>query len=955
MKLRLAHKILIVLAVPVLFQLAFFGILTRMLHVLGENQDYERQSTDAIVLRDRLYVDFYQRVLLFAIYSATQDESYREKYEKVDDEINQDFERVKEVWGDDQEKLDALKALQRANRAISVMGYVRMNFAEQTNISNLLGGDMGMAMMRKALDANAGAEAELMLTRLQNEQADTESRLNATTRSVNLVLLFGSIISVIATIASSTFFSLSITERLKKVLLNIRAMEKGQRISEVSGKSADEISLLDKAVCETARQIRAAEEFQAQTTLLVAQELESPLNEIAAAFDELREHGFVDLNEKGADRLSHVTTEVNRLRTLVDDLLILDSVREAGFDLEIRSVDLSEIARSATDIVKELAASRKINIIVSGSAAPVQADPERMVQVVVNLLSNAIKFSPEGSSVEIRTESNGVQGRLSVIDHGPGIADEFRSRIFARFEQASQNSPPSASSGLGLAICKKLVEAQSGQMDFESEVGKGATFWLTVPVSVTATKGSGAPRDANRNWKPRLRQQTIALVALPLLVQLVAITVLSLVMNSVRDNLDELARTRTVVQIHTDIVKEVVRSTFFALIFNVTHAPQDKRVATSEQEQLRSLTDQLTAAVGNDPELKKDAQEMDVMVKRIQAMQLEMMAAKQDADIKRWFGPSNAAKNEKLLTQTMVPVENAIAHQYNLLESRSTSRRGVTVALEIVMVLSALLSTAVSIGLGLFMVRRLARKVDLLVSNTVRLQNRQPLPPPMEGDDGLAFVDHALHHAGTKLIELEQFKQEMVSVTSHELRTPLTSLLAFAELVSNGVFGTLSERGEKVLRHARRNTSELISMITNLLDSEKMQSGKVLVKRGSINVAEVINDAAASVADFDVALQTSTNASSMNGDSERLAQALRAILYDVVVRVPEKSAIKLDQIKTGTRNQLRITAPKFETEGHEARTRLSVGLSEMIAQQHGGKFEIESTSETQIYTFDLPS
>jgi len=112
----------------------------------------------------------------------------------------------------------------------------------------------------------------------------------------------------------------------------------------------------------------------------------------------------------------------------------------------------------------------------------VNADRKRVVQIMTNLLSNAAKFSPEGETVDITLEERGPNLRVSVHDLGPGIPENFRSRVFGRFAQAdSTTALQKGGTGLGLAICKRLVEMMHGHIGFEDRPGGGTTFWFELP------------------------------------------------------------------------------------------------------------------------------------------------------------------------------------------------------------------------------------------------------------------------------------------------------------------------------------------------------------------------------------------------------------------------------------------------------------------------------------------
>ena len=113
----------------------------------------------------------------------------------------------------------------------------------------------------------------------------------------------------------------------------------------------------------------------------------------------------------------------------------------------------------------------------------VNMDPDRITQVVVNLLSNAAKFSKPGGVVRVEVSRRDGHVRVSVIDQGEGIPDEFRERIFSRFSQADgSDTRQKGGTGLGLSICKSLVEQHGGRIDYRSEVGKGTEFYFELPL-----------------------------------------------------------------------------------------------------------------------------------------------------------------------------------------------------------------------------------------------------------------------------------------------------------------------------------------------------------------------------------------------------------------------------------------------------------------------------------------
>ena len=159
--------------------------------------------------------------------------------------------------------------------------------------------------------------------------------------------------------------------------------------------------------------------------------------------------------------------------------------------LQLGRVAVAELLRQALALNQAYADKFNVNLVLE--AAPpeleVLADPDRLMQVLTNLLSNAAKFSTIGSSVQVRALSDGKQVRFEVEDHGAGIPEEFRARMFEKFAQAeSSTGRRFGGTGLGLAISKSLVEQMGGRIYFESAVGTGTIFFVELPAV-----GAGSP------------------------------------------------------------------------------------------------------------------------------------------------------------------------------------------------------------------------------------------------------------------------------------------------------------------------------------------------------------------------------------------------------------------------------------------------------------------------------
>jgi PAS domain S-box-containing protein len=210
----------------------------------------------------------------------------------------------------------------------------------------------------------------------------------------------------------------------------------------------------------------------------VSHELRTPLTSIRALSELLTDHDFA-----AADvyvLAGTINRESERLGRLVQN--VLDAARlDAGtLPYHPRPVDVAELVREALALPRHLAPERTFQVDISSNLPLVEADPDRLRQVIDNLLSNALKFSPLETPIAIRAGQQGEQLRLSVSDSGPGIPVDQQPLLFRRFA----GQPGSAAGvGLGLYLTRELMTLLHGQVGYESQPGRGATFWITLPLA----------------------------------------------------------------------------------------------------------------------------------------------------------------------------------------------------------------------------------------------------------------------------------------------------------------------------------------------------------------------------------------------------------------------------------------------------------------------------------------
>ncbi len=216
----------------------------------------------------------------------------------------------------------------------------------------------------------------------------------------------------------------------------------------------------------------------------VSHELRTPLTSIYGSLGLIASGEMGKLPEDVIEMVSIAHRNSGRLVRIVNDILDIEKIGSGKLELNIATVTVLPFLQSALENNRSYGDKFGIRFVLDKQCvqAQVMADPDLLMQIVTNLMSNAAKFSPSGDEVLMRATREKEYIRFEVEDHGGGIPETFRSRIFGKFTQAdSSDTRRHEGTGLGLNITKQLVELMKGKIGFTTETGKGTVFYFTLP------------------------------------------------------------------------------------------------------------------------------------------------------------------------------------------------------------------------------------------------------------------------------------------------------------------------------------------------------------------------------------------------------------------------------------------------------------------------------------------
>jgi PAS domain S-box-containing protein len=287
---------------------------------------------------------------------------------------------------------------------------------------------------------------------------------------------------------ATTFYDRDRT--LQGVFAAARDITERRHIEQMLQEKNVELESAKSVAEQTVERLEEVEQLKKGFLSTVSHELRTPLTSIRGSLGLLASGAAGPLPDHVVEVVALAERNAIRLMALIEDILDLERLETGKIELHITRVPIASILRRAMESLAAFGA-HGVTVDAPNVSSSIDVDADRIVQVLVNLLSNAVKFSPPGGVVTIAVTVDGQWTEFRVIDHGRGVPAVHRRAIFERFRQVDpSDAREKGGAGLGLAICKSIVEQHGGSIGVESEEGAGSAFWFRL---ASLTPADGAP------------------------------------------------------------------------------------------------------------------------------------------------------------------------------------------------------------------------------------------------------------------------------------------------------------------------------------------------------------------------------------------------------------------------------------------------------------------------------
>jgi signal transduction histidine kinase len=472
---------ILLITIPLVFELVFVLSLSALLRQGDEQRKEFAQSTEFVAGVSQLTQKVMEAVLTLSVWKTTRSEDYAKKFDATVatlPEINANLALLSRGDSVQEKHVAALKESEQ--HIFKLIGGFRHPSAVAMMILMdpvVYRRDLSQSLAAFINETTAIAEEQKVKHEINSRRDQKFHQL------VNMTLLFGIALNIIISLLMVHIFSRRITSRLAIVSDNCRRFVARTHLHEPVG-GRDEIADLDLHIHDMEKTVRAAEQRRDEYVQMVNHDLRSPLTAIQTILAGTMKGLYGELTEKGKSRIEDAKLDASRLLELINEAMEVDRIDSGQFQLNRIPFDLADLVSDVITSLTPLMEQKQMAISIEPIVTEVNADRPRLFRVLANIIDNAIKYSPASSTIRVVLKQNDTEVMVEVADQGPGVSATDAGKMFKAYERGEHGPAKNpGGKGLGLAICKKIVEAHGGRIGAEKGLRKGAVIWFTIPKS----------------------------------------------------------------------------------------------------------------------------------------------------------------------------------------------------------------------------------------------------------------------------------------------------------------------------------------------------------------------------------------------------------------------------------------------------------------------------------------
>lgn len=777
-----------------------------------------------------------------------------------------------------------------------------------------------------------------------------------------------------------------ITGPIQKLSTDCQKVMKAETLSKPA-KITNEISSLELSFYEMSLVV-AENEKRRRNFLEFFQSVQSAaLENVRKCFDALLAES--NLQERARKNIQKARSNLQTLISLLQSMTAALSFKtQDTLEVNYQADSSSKLLQNAQSAVEALLQKRKISLNLQGASYECMLDSTLISRVLINFLSNAIKYSPEGSEVLLRVDKIKKNSKsmleFRVSDCGPGISKENQERLFKEFSQVdSADGVKRAGTGLGLVICKQIVEAHQGEVGVESAVGKGSSFWFSIPCAPDETRQEekaksgkeqrGSPeKSSSRTSKSSSLKNSFYLL---LAVLLASQSLLAFRLNSI---FAATAKTEQSFLLEKEVILRVEELMATHLVWKLDVAKSLDKTRIDEvaatQPVLQQQIDNCSWILAN---IGKKSKKSIYEINRARLIFEKLkkfgayLSAKQDSIPLAALPPLVkqakvlAGEVETSLFRVLSIGESSVLKSY---DGSKILRAELMNTLVIASVLNFFLLALLSI-FGL----RISEQISLLKQKSEDFASGKDIEPSIRGNDELAILDRSLCDLARAIKEADSQRQKLIALINHDLRTPLSSIINGLQLILEAGYGGLGA-GQKVLTEkAETELQHLLQQINDLLLIEKIDAGLYQLSAEKLAVLPILEEAARSYGELAAKkgvrlvpeFPSEIKELCVNAEKSLLAREFEIIIENALDASPDGSTVNLSIELLGKEisvvfkdhgngintELLPQIFERFRFVGGKPLTGLGLPLAKRLSTIHGGSLQInsnESGTETRL-------